>query len=397
VPVIKRSFLLMPFTVGMYQLVTDTSVVVADPKRTQSHMVLQTLSHFSLAASRSELLLLDPCLIDKRLITGLQQYELVSKTGPKKRDRIMRFIRDHRCNEHCKQLQLPSVKELILECQNSYGTERQGLVPSTRGDGPPGSRSPRGGVGISCPGVESGGIGGGRTTVTLRTQTAAILDHPHPDMDELLASRPFSHFRDHAKFVHKDSTNILPPAQMSHSTKQQVPLVTNTAEVEALDPSMVSPARPSAAREAAAETRAVDPGVFECYFPAHEQIPATDSHWRSPGITAHSPLESNSNVQVGNGDLVAEGQSPSVLSRSLREMSQVSLAQDALPRSAHAAHGESPEDQKAHRRSPSPRTLEMRQKARERKAREEARLTHMLTTPPTLPPRSRSAMSSLLG
>jgi hypothetical protein len=64
------------------------------------------LSHFSLAASNSQLLLVDACLVDNRLVTGIQIHELVSKAGKKSMTRVMAFAAQHQCNEHCEALGL---------------------------------------------------------------------------------------------------------------------------------------------------------------------------------------------------------------------------------------------------------------------------------------------------
>ena len=74
--------------------------------RAQTHLLLRTLSHFSLAASNSELLLVDACLVDDRLVTGIQLHKLVSTTEKKSMTRVMAFAQRHECNEYCEALGL---------------------------------------------------------------------------------------------------------------------------------------------------------------------------------------------------------------------------------------------------------------------------------------------------
>jgi hypothetical protein len=88
----------MPFTVGQYQRVNDRCVTPSQPTDLRSaanystQKLLQALSHFSLAASDSQLLLLDACLIDNRLFTGMQLHALVSKANRSSMLRVMQFV-----------------------------------------------------------------------------------------------------------------------------------------------------------------------------------------------------------------------------------------------------------------------------------------------------------------
>ena len=213
VPAIKRSFLLTPFKMGQFVTIEDDCMREAPSDhdgsyRTETNMLLQTMSHFSLAASKGQLLLVDPCLVDHRLISGARLHYLVSKADKMSVGRVMQFIQRHRCNKYCRVLRLPSVQELFQSCLDVFGTNDMRSRLSTHIQAQMSLHSPIDGMGhtASVQSLQpSGGQGGGfwrdheyaqaQAWSIIRPMTAAILDHPHPDLDDLLASQPWSYYK----------------------------------------------------------------------------------------------------------------------------------------------------------------------------------------------------------
>ena len=210
----------MPFLMGQYVRITDvgldsvveasraSQVIEFDSYRAQTNMLLQALSHFSLAASGAQLLLVDTCLVDHRLVTGIHLHKLVSRSNKQSVERMMHFMQTHECNNMCRKLCLPPVNKLMQSnCLDLFGTDMKGSQPSRRGHGPALYRSPRGGAKtygdtdlsmtdrsrvLSSPGTYC--FDRVEPSSTLRPVTAAILDHPQPDWDDVLASAPWSQF-----------------------------------------------------------------------------------------------------------------------------------------------------------------------------------------------------------
>ena len=149
----------MPFLMGQYVRITDvgldsvveasraSQVIEFDSYRAQTNMLLQALSHFSLAASGAQLLLVDTCLVDHRLVTGIHLHKLVSRSNKQSVERMMHFMQTHECNNMCRKLCLPPVNKLMQSnCLDLFGTDMKGSQPSRRGHGPALYRSPRGGA-----------------------------------------------------------------------------------------------------------------------------------------------------------------------------------------------------------------------------------------------------------
>lgn len=417
VPVLQRCFLFMPFVLGAHKPipdVSDTSLrgirlskgdligAAAAEAVMETESLLQSLSHFSLAASDSQLIVLDPCLIEGRLFTGMRLHELVSKVKMKSFRRILRFVDAHRCNKYCQILHLAAVDELMKPWQEAFGTPTKGTIASTRGEGPWCLRSPRGGVGggedihhnLNFPNTKgfalawdpgnSGNVGGDLYRAvpcsTLRPMTAGILDHPQPDLQELLAKQPWSYFS----------------ARPEKSGE-----VGNASPVKSFKSGNLSPDPVKSVKSSKHEKTmsALSAGNVHSTSKKHAQqqsalFPTQTLEESLPTETAGvKDIPSPMSRQAGQEDT-------SIMSNALNEMSldsQITLSNsvktDEVPNGVQSMLSSVSLDRKSI--CPlSPRALEKREKAQAQRALEKARMTAYLTEPPTPATRPKSTTPS---
>jgi hypothetical protein len=333
----------------------------------------------------------------------MRLHELVSKVKMKSFRRILRFVDAHRCNKYCQILHLAAVDELMKPWQEAFGTPTKGTIASTRGEGPWCLRSPRGGVGggedihhnLNFPNTKgfalawdpgnSGNVGGdlyrAMPCSTLRPITAGILDHPQPDLELLLANRPWSYF------------SASPEKSGEVGNASPVKSVTSSGN---LSPDPVKSVKSSKHEKTMS---ALSAGNVHSTSKMHAQ--QQSALFSTQALEESLPTETAGVEDIPSPMSRQAGlEDTSIMSNALNEMSldsQITLSNsvktDEVPNGVQSMLSSVSLDRKSI--CPlSPRALEKREKAQAQRALEKARLTSYLTEPATPATRPKSTTPS---